>query len=121
MSGTSGGTSGGSTRHVLGRAAEIPYGEGVTFVVGGRQIAVFRLRSGAVYAISAVCSHLGGPLADGQADENVVICPLHSHVFDLATGACRTGQPDVASYAASVDDDGNVVLELPAPVPAPTP
>ena len=100
---------------VLGPVTDIPVGEGRVYVVNGEQIAVFRLRSGTVRAISAVCPHKGGPLADGQADEAVVICPLHGHVFELATGACRTGQPPVTSYAASVDDAGNVLLDVSVP------
>ena len=43
-------------------------------------------------ALDAVCPHRGGPLADGQTDADVVVCPLHAHVFDLGTGACRSGQ-----------------------------
>jgi nitrite reductase (NADH) small subunit len=112
MTATSTGT-GSATRHVLVHVDELPVGEGVTFAVNGRQLAVFRLRSGAVRAISAVCPHQGGPLADGQADESVVICPLHAHVFDLATGECRTGQPPVETYPVTVDDAGHVIVEVP--------
>ena len=67
-------------------------------------MAVFRLRDGTVRALDAVCPHRGGPLADGQTDAEVVVCPLHAHVFDLSTGACRSGQSDVASYPARVED-----------------
>jgi len=75
-------------------------------------VAVFRLRSGALRALDAVCPHRGGPLADGQIDAEVVVCPLHAHVFDLGSGACRSGQGDVASYAVHVEDD-QVVVDLP--------
>ena len=75
-------------------------------------MAVFRLRDGSVRALDAVCPHRGGPLADGQTDADVVVCPLHAHVFDLSTGACRSGQSDVASYAVRVED-GQVVVVLP--------
>jgi nitrite reductase (NADH) small subunit len=98
--------------HVLGPVSEIPPGEGRAYAVAGRQVAVFRLRDGTVRALDAVCPHRGGPLADGQADANVVVCPLHAHVFDLGTGACSSGQGDVASYPARVEG-GNVVVVLP--------
>ena len=98
--------------HVLGALSEIPVGEGRAYAVAGRQVAVFRLRDGSVRALDAVCPHRGGPLADGQTDADVVVCPLHAHVFDLSTGACRSGQSDVASYAVSVED-GQVVVVLP--------
>ena len=98
--------------HVLGPLAEIPPGEGRAYGVAGRQVAVFRLRNGTVRALDAVCPHRGGPLADGQTDAEVVVCPLHAHVFDLGTGACRSGQADVASYPVGVED-GQVVVLLP--------
>jgi nitrite reductase/ring-hydroxylating ferredoxin subunit len=104
---------GSGTGHRLGPLEEIPVGEGRAYAVDGVQVAVFRLRSGEVRAISAVCPHRGGPLADGQADDQVVICPLHAHVFDLVTGACRTGQPPVTAYPARLDDAGDVVIDLP--------
>ena len=98
--------------HVLGPVSEIPAGEGRAYGVAGRQVAVFRLRDGTVRALDAVCPHRGGPLADGQTTTSASVCPLHAHVFDLGTGACRSGQDDVASYAVRVED-GQVVVVLP--------
>jgi nitrite reductase/ring-hydroxylating ferredoxin subunit len=94
----------------LGRADDIPLGEGRAFVVDGEQVAVFRLRNGDLRALSAVCTHAGGPIADGQIDGTVVICPLHQNTFDLATGCSLTGQPPLRSYAAHVDGDGNLIV-----------
>lgn len=96
--------------HTLGRADDIPVGEGRTYVVDGEQVAVFRLRNGDLRALSAVCTHSGGPIADGQIDGTVVICPLHQHAFDLATGCSRTGQPPLRPYFAHIDTDGNLVI-----------
>lgn len=41
-----------------------------------------------------------------------MICPLHSHTFELATGCSTTGQPPVRTYPARVDDTGNIVVSL---------
>ena len=95
----------------LGPLDQIPYGEGRTFAVAGEQVAVFRLRSGAVYALSAVCPHRGGPIADGQIDEQIVVCPLHQNSFELATGCSATGAPPLRTYRVSVDAD-QIVLSL---------
>jgi nitrite reductase/ring-hydroxylating ferredoxin subunit len=97
----------------LGPLADIPVGEGRAYAVGGEQIAVFRLGDRSVRALSAVCPHAGGPLADGQIDGEVLICPLHLHVFELATGCSRTGQPGLRVYPVAVDDRGDVVLDGP--------
>ena len=73
-------------------------------------VAVFRLRDGSLRAVSAVCPHAGGPLADGQIDNKVVICPLHLTAFDLATGCATTGPYALTVYAVHVDDDGHLVV-----------
>lgn len=103
-----------STR--LGPVDQIPLGEGRAFLVGDEPVAVFRPRSGGLYALRAVCPHRGGPLADGLVDADVVMCPLHNHQFRLDSGACLSGGgvSDVAAYTAS-DEDGELVVSLVAP------
>ncbi|OBA95942.1 (2Fe-2S)-binding protein [Mycobacteriaceae bacterium 1482268.1] len=89
----------------VGSVEQIPIGEGRTFAVDGSQIAVFRLRDGTLRAIDAVCPHRGGPLADGLADDTVVVCPLHGHTFDLCSGAeAAGGELSVRSYPVRVSD-----------------
>jgi nitrite reductase/ring-hydroxylating ferredoxin subunit len=103
-----------SVAHRLGPIGEIPLGEGRAYAVGGEQIAVFRPRGGGLRAVTAVCPHAGGPLADGQIDGTVVVCPLHLHVYELATGCSRTGQPSLRVFEVEVDGSGQVVVHLPA-------
>lgn len=92
--------------------AEIPPGEGRAYVVdstaGPVQVAVFHHRDGRVSAVDAVCPHSGGPLADGQIDSCVVVCPLHLNTWDLRTGASTSGQAPVRVHGVAVDDDGGV-------------
>ena len=96
---------------VLGPVDDIPLGEGRAYAVGDATVAVFRLRDGSLRALSAVCPHRGGPLADGQIDLRVVVCPLHLNAFDLTTGCSTTGQPALTVYAVSIDPDRRLVLE----------
>ncbi|KGI68731.1 nitrite reductase (NAD(P)H) small subunit [Mycolicibacterium rufum] len=94
----------------VGRLDEIPVGEGRTFAVDGRQVAVFRLRDGSLRALDAICPHRGGPLADGLADDCVVVCPLHGHTFDMVSGTEVSGTEasgaglSVRSYPVEVVD-----------------
>jgi nitrite reductase (NADH) small subunit len=79
--------SGGAVRIDLGSVERIPPGEGQTFLVDGREIAVFRSRDDVVRATQARCPHRAGLLADGIVGEGRVICPLHGYRFELASGA----------------------------------
>lgn len=103
----------------LGPVDDIPVGEGRAYAVDGRQIAVFRLRNGSLRALDAVCPHRGGPLADGLADDCVVICPLHNHTYDLTAGReVANGGVAVTAYRAYVDDVGAIRLDVGADAPA---
>ena len=102
----------GGVRIDIGRVDEIPVGEGRTFAIDGTQIAVFRLRDDSLRAVDAVCPHKGGPLADGLADDRVIVCPLHNHTFDLCTGTeVSGGQMSVRSYPVEAVD-GNIRVTL---------
>jgi nitrite reductase/ring-hydroxylating ferredoxin subunit/uncharacterized membrane protein len=59
--------------------------------VDGEPALVTRAASGAVCAIAARCSHLGGPLDDGERDGDVVTCPWHGSQFDVCTGEVVAG------------------------------
>ena len=95
----------------LGPIDQIPIGEGRAFDVNGSQVAVFRLRDGAVHAVSAVCTHRGGPIADGQIDGEVVLCPLHLNSFRLSDGCSTSGQPGLAAWQVVVDEVGHILIE----------
>lgn len=96
----------------LGPVDQIPYGEGRAFAVGRHQVAVFRKRDGSLRALSAVCSHKGGPIADGQIDNTVVLCPLHMNAFELDTGCSTTGAAPLWTYQVGIND-GQLVVYVP--------
>ena len=47
---------------------------------------VLSMINGRIYAMDAVCSHEGGPLADGTLEGYEVECPWHGSKFDVRTG-----------------------------------
>ena len=98
----------------LGPIDRIPQGEGQTFVVAGREVAVFRTRGAdTVYATQARCPHKAGLLADGIVGDGKVICPLHSYKFDLPTGAALgNGCHALTTYSAEVTGERRVLLWL---------
>ena len=102
------------TRLPLCTLDDLPVGLGRGFDVGGRRIAVFRTRTGRVFAVDAVCPHKGGPLADGMLAGDQVVCPYHAFRYDGGTGACD--QPNVCAVTTyPVEVEGAAVfLTLPA-------
>ncbi|GAA4474526.1 non-heme iron oxygenase ferredoxin subunit [Rhodococcus olei] len=96
----------------VGSLTDLTPGEGRTYVVDGRQIAVFLLPDGTVRATDAVCPHRAGPLADGQIDGAAVVCPLHQYAFRFDTGTCTTESvAPVRVYPAAIRD-GAVVVRI---------
>jgi nitrite reductase/ring-hydroxylating ferredoxin subunit/uncharacterized membrane protein len=59
--------------------------------VDGEPALVTRSTSGSICAIAATCSHLGGPLEEGERDGDVVTCPWHGSRFDLCDGSVLDG------------------------------
>ncbi len=98
------------TETKLGPVSSIPRGEGRVYSVSGQNIAVFRTRSGEVYAVQAACPHRGGPLADGLVGGTTLICPLHSWKFDLATGQALFGDCGLKTYSVRIDDAQQIIL-----------
>jgi metal-sulfur cluster biosynthetic enzyme/nitrite reductase/ring-hydroxylating ferredoxin subunit len=69
--------------------ADVP-DPGKTLVeVDGEMVAVFHVQDG-WYAIDDVCTHDGGPLADGELRDFRIACPRHGAKFDIRTGAALT-------------------------------
>jgi 3-phenylpropionate/trans-cinnamate dioxygenase ferredoxin subunit len=97
----------------LCRTDEIPLNEGRRFDVSGHPIAVFRIESG-FYAIGDTCSHEESSLSQGFVEDDVVECPKHGAMFDIATGknlSLPATRP-VPAYRVVVEGD-DVYLEAP--------
>lgn len=95
----------------LGPLSRIPLGEGRNFQIEHTIIAVFRTRSGNVFATQAICPHKKGPLADGIIGENDVICPLHAYKFSLKSGASIGNTCEaLKTYPVSISDNGDILF-----------
>ena len=65
--------------------SELPPGGKKLVEVNDRAIAVFNV-DGGFYAIDDVCTHDGGPLAEGDLKGCEIQCPRHGARFDVRTG-----------------------------------
>lgn len=102
-----GGVSPGAPRFVrVGKIGEVPAGRAEVFDVEDRKIAVYRLE-GTYYAIDDICTHDGGPLAEGEVEGDQVICPRHGARFSIKTGAALSypAITPVESYPVRVDGE----------------
>lgn len=64
---------------------ELPPGSKKLVEVDGRAIALFNV-GGSFFAIDDVCTHDGGPLAEGELSGYEIECPRHGARFDVRTG-----------------------------------
>lgn len=94
----------------VGKVSDVPEGRAETFDVEDRRIAVFHLDDG-FYAIEDICTHDGGPLAEGEVEEDVVICPRHGAKFSIRTGAALSlpAITPVDAYPVRVDGEDLMV------------
>lgn len=99
------------TSHRVAASDELPPGSARAYPVGEAMVAVFRLRTGELRAVDAVCPHSGGPLADGQFDPRKVICPLHLHQFAFADGSCLNGAVGRVRTHPVRDEGGGIVVD----------
>ena len=86
--------------------SELPVGGKKLIELGDRAIALFNV-DGKFYAIDDVCTHDGGPLAEGELNGCEIQCPRHGARFDVRTGKalCFPAFEPVATHTVDVRGD----------------
>src|SRR5918995_1206936 len=77
--------------------------------VNGENICVVNV-DGKYYAIGSICTHEGGPLADGTLEGYEVECPWHNSKFDVRTGEVISPPASEPEPAYEVKVEGNNIL-----------
>lgn len=95
------------------KAADIAPGQGGSFEVSGRLIALFN-KDGQFYAIDDRCPHQGASLGAGCLDEEgAVSCPWHAWRFSVVDGMwCDNRRLGVDTFEVRVED-GEVQVDVP--------
>lgn len=89
---------------------------GVTALVGGEAVAVFRTYDGGVFALSnhdpfSGASVLARGIVGTRGGAPFVASPIHKQAFDLRTGECLDDPGvRVPTYDVHVSSDGTVVV-----------
>ena len=90
----------------VARVGEVPVGGVKVVRVDDQAIALFHLESG-YFALDDLCTHDGGPLAEGRLEGDVIECPRHGARFDVKSGAvlCLPATAPVPTYAVRIEGD----------------
>jgi len=59
-----------------------------------------------VYAFTDNCTHISGPLNEGELSGCVLTCPWHGAQFDIRTGKVLRGpaRQDILTYAVKIEE-----------------
>lgn len=69
---------------------------------------------GSIYAFTDNCTHISGPLNQGELEGCTVTCPWHGAQFDVRNGKvlCGPARQDLSTYPVKVED-GGIFIGLP--------
>ena len=94
--------------HPLAAPADLPEGKPVRKMVG--EAPVVAVRTGdQVQVLADRCSHMSGPLSEGQLAGGCLTCPWHGSVFRLADGSVARGPATAPQPAFRARVDGGMV------------
>ena len=94
------------------KVSELPDPGKMVVEVDDRLVALFHA-SGTFYALDDVCTHDGGPLAEGELADHTIACPRHGAKFDIRDGRALSmpaTQPTVAHEVRVEGDQGFIKL-----------
>src|SRR6188472_3698685 len=77
--------------------------------VDGESVCIANV-DGKYYAINNICTHEGGPLADGNLEGYEVECPWHGSKFDVRTGEVTNPPANEPEPAYEIKVDGTQIL-----------
>ncbi len=89
---------------------DLPVERGVTALVNGQAVAVFRTHDDSVFALGnhdpfSKASVLARGIVGTRGDIPFVASPMHKHPFDLRTGRCLDDESvTVPAYVVKVED-----------------
>jgi nitrite reductase/ring-hydroxylating ferredoxin subunit len=92
---------------------DVSEGEMYAIEVDGEPVCLTRVE-GQIYAFTDNCTHISGPLNDGELEGCVVTCPWHGAQFDVRTGKVLRGpaRQDLYTYPVKVEDNA-IFISLP--------
>ncbi|MGZ3617156.1 MAG: Rieske (2Fe-2S) protein [Ktedonobacteraceae bacterium] len=92
---------------------ELDEGELLAVEVDGEPICLAKVNN-SIYAFTDNCTHISGPLNEGELDGEVLTCPWHGAQFNVCTGKALRGpaRQDIQTYRVQIEGN-SVFLSLP--------
>jgi nitrite reductase/ring-hydroxylating ferredoxin subunit/uncharacterized membrane protein len=94
--------------HHLMAAADLPEAEPVRQMLGEVPVVAIRI-NGAVRVLADRCSHMSGPLSDGDLADGCLTCPWHGSVFRVADGTVARGPATAPQPAFETREVGGAI------------
>ncbi|HET9999431.1 MAG TPA: non-heme iron oxygenase ferredoxin subunit [Ktedonobacteraceae bacterium] len=97
----------------VAKVDDLDEGELMAVEVDGEPVCLAKVE-GCIYAFTDNCTHISGPLNEGELDGEILTCPWHGAQFNITTGKVLRGpaRQDIATYPVKVVDDA-VFVSLP--------
>lgn len=88
-------------------------GELMAVEVDGEPICLAKV-AGCIYAFTDNCTHISGPLNEGELDGEILTCPWHGAQFNVCTGKVVRGpaRQDILTYPVRIDGSA-ILISLP--------
>jgi nitrite reductase (NADH) small subunit len=93
----------------IAETKDVAPGTGKVIEAEGHTIALFNV-AGTFHAIDNTCTHMGGPLGEGELEGEVVTCPWHGAKFSVITGKVLGAPARKGVRSFSINVQGNDVL-----------
>lgn len=100
----------------VGPSSAVANGAAKEVVLGDRIVAIFRDRD-RLYALDGMCSHQGGPLAEGTVAAGCVTCPWHGWQYELATGIQTINRQPLQTVYPIREAGGRIEVGIEEPPP----
>ena len=97
----------------IAETSEIAEGELMPLEIDGEPICLAKV-DGTIYAFTDNCTHISGPLSEGDLHGDVLTCPWHGAQFNVRTGKVLRGpaRQDILTYPVRVEGQ-SILISLP--------
>ena len=90
----------------VAKASEIGIGEMKLVDLDGEEVVIANV-DGAFFAFGNECTHVGGPLVEGDLEGETITCPWHASIFNVKSGAVleEPAEDAIPTYEVRAEGD----------------